>query len=181
MADVPERVRRAGRHPPRRHGGPGRGGLHAVLHPPPRRSWSRSTFWGDRPGHREPSSASWPARSTRLRWCPAPRRSIGRGRHPDRRQIGLPRFVRSAGVLRQQRLPANRPPSSSGLGHRPFTAAARVRIPLGVLFWFRPGACVPPRDARVRRTHLRGNPTQFESGAQRALRWRGYCAVAIHG
>ena len=24
------------------------------------------------------------------------------------------------------------PPSSSGLGHRPFTAAARVRIPLGV-------------------------------------------------
>ncbi len=26
------------------------------------------------------------------------------------------------------------PPSSSGLGHRPFTAAARVRIPLGVLF-----------------------------------------------
>ncbi len=25
------------------------------------------------------------------------------------------------------------PPSSSGLGHRPFTAAARVRIPLGVL------------------------------------------------
>ncbi len=25
-----------------------------------------------------------------------------------------------------------RPPSSSGLGHRPFTAAARVRIPLGV-------------------------------------------------
>ena len=27
---------------------------------------------------------------------------------------------------------ANRPPSSSGLGHRPFTAATRVRIPLGV-------------------------------------------------
>jgi hypothetical protein len=25
------------------------------------------------------------------------------------------------------------PPSSSGLGHRPFKAAARVRIPLGVL------------------------------------------------
>ena len=25
-----------------------------------------------------------------------------------------------------------RPPSSSGLGHRPFTPAARVRIPLGV-------------------------------------------------
>jgi hypothetical protein len=30
-------------------------------------------------------------------------------------------------------LSTNRPPSSSGLGHRPFTAAARVRIPLGVL------------------------------------------------
>ena len=27
---------------------------------------------------------------------------------------------------------AKRPPSSSGLGHRPFTAATRVRIPLGV-------------------------------------------------
>jgi hypothetical protein len=27
-----------------------------------------------------------------------------------------------------------RPPSSSGLGHHPFKVAARVRIPLGVLW-----------------------------------------------
>jgi hypothetical protein len=29
-------------------------------------------------------------------------------------------------------MPGLRPPSSSGLGRRPFTAVARVRIPLGV-------------------------------------------------
>jgi hypothetical protein len=33
-----------------------------------------------------------------------------------------------------------KPPSSSGLGHRPFKAAARVRIPLGVLLAHASGA-----------------------------------------
>ena len=32
-----------------------------------------------------------------------------------------------------------KPPSSSGLGHRPFKAAARVRIPLGVLLAYASG------------------------------------------
>ena len=36
VADVPERVRRAGRMLLGGHGGPGRRGLHAVLHAPPR-------------------------------------------------------------------------------------------------------------------------------------------------
>jgi hypothetical protein len=35
------------------------------------------------------------------------------------------------------------PPSSSGLGHRPFKAAARVRIPLGAR-WVRPGTTHGP-------------------------------------
>ena len=40
---------------------------------------------------------------------------------------------RTSGVLaRMAPRRARRPPSSSGLGRRPFTAVARVRIPLGV-------------------------------------------------
>jgi hypothetical protein len=35
------------------------------------------------------------------------------------------------GLIRLRRSRPSAPPSSSGLGHRPFKAAARVRIPLG--------------------------------------------------
>ena len=35
------------------------------------------------------------------------------------------------GLIRLRRPRSSAPPSSSGLGHRPFKAAARVRIPLG--------------------------------------------------
>ncbi len=52
---------------------------------------------------------------------PARPRHVGAGR-PDRCPLGLD--VPCAGTAR--------PPSSSGLGHRPFTAAAPVRIRLGV-------------------------------------------------
>ena len=43
------------------------------------------------------------------------------------------------------------PPSASGLGHRPFTAATRVRIPLGVLRFGRAAATVRRDGAVVRR------------------------------
>src|SRR5699024_5955211 len=59
------------------------------------------------------------------------------------------------------------PPSSSGLGHRPFTAAARVRIPLGVqtnrvsLFHW---SCSPVGD-RAALSRLRSR-VQVPSGTQ---------------
>lgn len=39
--------------------------------------------------------------------------------------------VPNGGLVRLWRPRSSEPPSSSGLGHRPFKAAARVRIPLG--------------------------------------------------
>ena len=39
--------------------------------------------------------------------------------------------VPDGGLIRLRRPRPSAPPSSSGLGHRPFKAAARVRIPLG--------------------------------------------------
>jgi hypothetical protein len=39
--------------------------------------------------------------------------------------------VPDGGLIRLRRPKPSEPPSSSGLGHRPFKAAARVRIPLG--------------------------------------------------
>ena len=39
--------------------------------------------------------------------------------------------VPNGGLIRLRRPRSSGPPSSSGLGHRPFKAAARVRIPLG--------------------------------------------------
>jgi hypothetical protein len=44
----------------------------------------------------------------------------------------------TAGATGSKRRWPSEPPSSSGLGHRPFKAAARVQIPLGALCW--PGA-----------------------------------------
>ncbi len=48
-------------------------------------------------------------------------------------QAGGPDGHVLAPTFRTYRIWPLRPPSSSGLGHRPFKAAARVRIPLGVL------------------------------------------------
>ena len=132
MTDVPERVRRAGQDIPRGHGGPGRRRLHAVLHPPPRPVGRGAHPRGHRPGrgsrpvfpglHLPP-----PGAGDRPGGGPS-----GRDRRADRRQVGLPASSGRQVGCRTVALPANRPPSSSGLGHRPFTAAARVRIPLGV-------------------------------------------------
>ena len=57
-----------------------------------------------------------------------------------------PRLAGDATLAGQLRLSVP-PPSSSGLGHRPFKAAARVRIPLGVLADkdTPPAAIQPPR------------------------------------
>ena len=41
----------------------------------------------------------------------------------------------TAGAVGSKRRWPSEPPSSSGLGHRPFKAAARVQIPLGALCW----------------------------------------------
>ncbi len=43
------------------------------------------------------------------------------------------RPVRAAGIIRRRH---SVPPSSSGLGHRPFKPAARIRIPLGAPLFF---------------------------------------------
>jgi hypothetical protein len=59
----------------------------------------------------------------------------GIGARPERFAVGRLRPLCWIGPRRRApRVPAARavePPSSSGLGHRPFKAAARVRIPLG--------------------------------------------------
>jgi hypothetical protein len=94
----------------------------------------------------------------RLGWavCLGCRRGIrGEGwllaHHPRLRQVcgqaALPgvAFVPYAGAVPdggrrgfEAAVAPSEPPSSSGLGHRPFKAAARVQIPLGALCW--PGA-----------------------------------------
>ena len=128
------------------HGRPGRGGLHAVFHPPPRAGgggpsdrrhrardrWVQTflacTFHAPEvlaaPALRGPAAAGVPVAPDRLVW---------------------PCVVHRHGP----------PPSSSGLGHRPFTAAAPVRIRLGVLYDLKlPGTygshCSPERSARIR-------------------------------
>ncbi len=69
-----------------------------------------------------------------------PRADVRAGGHPDRRRKRS--RVSSARVWQSERAPRmlmprllcgsrHLAPSFSGLGHRPFTAAARVRIPLG--------------------------------------------------
>jgi len=49
-------------------------------------------------------------------------------------------------------VPTSRPPSSSGLGLRPFTAAARVRIPLGVRGFDRRWSATAAQNSSIRET-----------------------------
>ena len=133
MGDVPERVRRVGAHPHGGHGGPSRRRLHAVLHPPAgaagrgphhRRHRARDRGRADLPRLHVP----------RARGCCPPRWSATRRR---RASPSVPIRLSSPCTG------TDRPPSSSGLGHRPFTAAAPVRIRLGVptvggAHWARP-------------------------------------------
>ena len=56
--------------------------------------------------------------------------------------------VPDAGLTRLRRPRRVAPPSSSGLGHRPFKAAARVRIPLGAPVSAQPGASAVPDPDR---------------------------------
>ena len=55
----------------------------------------------------------------------------GRSALPDLDVFPYAGAVPTAGLCRLRRPKPTAPPSSSGLGHRPFKAAARVRIPLG--------------------------------------------------
>src|SRR5579859_3393037 len=74
---------------------------------------------------------------SRRGWQGAPRRiSPGRsgyGRSALLVGVSVPyaEAVPDGGLIRLRRPRPSAPPSSSGLGHRPFKAAARVRIPLG--------------------------------------------------
>src|SRR6202023_4075656 len=61
------------------------------------------------------------------------------------------------GLIRLRRPKPTAPPSSSGLGHRPFKAAARVRIPLGA------------------------RPDQQAARAPAAMRWKSPSRTAPHG
>ena len=61
--------------------------------------------------------------------------STGRAQRALPGELLSPMLGRSptAGATGSRRRSRRKPPSSSGLGHRPFKAAARVRIPLGAL------------------------------------------------
>ena len=95
------------RHPPRRVRGPGRRRPRTT---PTRRPWPCTA-----------TSACCSARSS-TRW---PRTS----RRPPNPRCEARGLAASVSPLPTTGI---EPPSSSGLGHRPFTPAARVRIPLGV-------------------------------------------------
>src|ERR1700744_266558 len=56
------------------------------------------------------------------------------------------------------------PPSSSGPGHRPFKAAARVRIPLGVPAHPFAGAAAARNDRVTGRRRPRSRPTHEPAG-----------------
>src|SRR6478672_9958255 len=68
-------------------------------------------------------------RSYQLSYLPKRRRPYRRPWRPRKRGA---RTILERAQPRPYAVRAVRPPSSSGLGRRPFTAVARVRIPLGV-------------------------------------------------
>src|SRR6476659_4966780 len=91
-------------------------------------------------------------RSYQLSYLPKRRKPYPRARPATK--TGRGRIL--AGVAaRPYAVGAVRPPSSSGLGRRPFTAVARVRIPLGVLLRSLPGNATGAGRSKVCRAAAR--------------------------
>ena len=78
--------------------------------------------------------------------------------------------VPDGGLIRLRRPRPSAPPSSSGLGHRPFKAAARVRIPLGARAGYGCTARGPVEQLGVLATLSRWRSrVQIPSGPQGSL------------